>query len=34
MTGIINNGQIQTLYDNLEVLLGRFIQAYNAVNKK
>ncbi|MBU3931843.1 MAG: hypothetical protein KKF01_05315 [Proteobacteria bacterium] len=34
MTGIMNIGQIQTLYDNLGVLLDRFIQAYNAVNKK
>ena len=34
MTGIMNIGQIQTLYDNLGVLLDRFIQAYKKVNEK
>ena len=28
MTGVMNIGQIQTLYDNLGVLLGRFVEAY------
>lgn len=32
MTGVMNIGQLQTLYDNLGVLLDRFIQAYKKVN--
>jgi hypothetical protein len=28
MTGVMNIGQLQTLYDNLGLLLDRFIQAY------
>ena len=34
MIGVMNIGQLQTLYDNLGVLLGRFVEAYMAVNKK
>jgi hypothetical protein len=34
MTGVMNIGQLQALYDNLGLLLDRFIQAYMAVNKK
>ena len=34
MIGVMNIGQLQTLYDNLGVLLDRFIQAYIAVNRK
>jgi len=34
MTGIINIGQIQTLYDNLGVLLDRFIDAYKNIQKR
>ncbi|MBU4580927.1 MAG: hypothetical protein KKH02_00655 [Proteobacteria bacterium] len=34
MTGVMNIGQLQTLYDNLGLLLDRFIQAYKAVNRK
>ena len=34
MIGVMNIGQLQTLYDNLGVLLDRFIQAYMAVNRK
>jgi len=34
MTGVMNIGQLQTLYDNLGLLLGRFVEAYKAVNKK
>lgn len=34
MTGVMNIGQLQTLYDNLGLLLDRFIQAYKATNKK
>jgi hypothetical protein len=32
MTGVMNIGQLQTLYDNLGLLLDRFIQAYKKVN--
>jgi hypothetical protein len=34
MTGVMNIGQLQTLYDNLGLLLDRFVQAYQAVNKR
>jgi hypothetical protein len=34
MTGVMNIGQLQALYDNLGLLLDRFIQAYMAVNRK
>jgi hypothetical protein len=34
MTGVMNIGQLQTLDDNLGLLLDRFVQAYRAVNKK
>jgi hypothetical protein len=34
MTGIMNIGQIQTLYDNLGVLLDRFIGAYKNIQKR
>jgi type II secretory pathway component PulF len=34
MTGVMNIGQLQTLYDNLGLLLDRFVQAYRVVNKK
>jgi hypothetical protein len=34
MTGVMNIGQLQALYDNLGTLLDRFIQAYMAVNRK
>lgn len=34
ITGVMNIGQLQTLYDNLGLLLDRFVQACQAVNKK
>jgi hypothetical protein len=34
MTGVMNIGQLQTLYDSLALLLDRFIQAYMAMNRK
>ena len=34
MTGVMNIGQLQTLYDNLDLLLGRFVEAYKKVNEK
>lgn len=34
MTGVMNIGQLQSLYDNLERLLDRFVQAYGAANRK
>ena len=34
MTGVMSIGQLQALYDNLGMLLGRFVDAYQAVNKK
>ena len=32
MTGVMNIGQLQTLYDNLGLLLDRFVQAYKKGN--
>lgn len=34
MTGVMNIGQLQALYDNLGLLLGRFVEAYKKVNEK
>lgn len=33
VTGVMNIGQIQTFYDNLGVLLDRFVGAYKTVNR-